>query len=461
MVMGWTAVFGLLVWRRHDRFASFGFDMGVLDQATWLLSRFGGQFITVRGLPVFGHHASVALYLLVPFYRLGAGPHFLNLLQVASAALGAVPVYLLARHRLRSGWVALPLAGAFLLHPSLQFMAWELFHPDTMAITPLLFAYWLAVRRRWGWFAVAAVLAVAWKEDVALAVAALGLLLALRGERRVGLVTALAAVGWFLFATRLLLPNVSGADPFYLTFFSQFGDSPTEIVKNVVSDPGEVAKHVASPEAGRYLWRLTAPFAFVPVLAPAALVIAVPQLLVNLLSAEDFTRTVTFHYAALPLTALILATVEGIGLYASRPSTRRVLTGLVVVTAFVATVLWGPSPLGVESGRYWPAAGDRRTAKEAAVALVPHDAAVSASYSFVPHLSHRYRIYEFPNPFATSNWGVRGENPPSPSDARWLIVDRRLAGAQFRPLLDELLASGEFRVVFDDDDVVVAERVSG
>ena len=47
------------------------------------------------------------------------------------------------------------LAAAYLLYPSLEWINWWHFHPDALAITPLLFAYWLATERRWGWFAVA------------------------------------------------------------------------------------------------------------------------------------------------------------------------------------------------------------------------------------------------------------------------------------------------------------------
>ena len=49
-------------------------------------------------------------------------------------------------------WAA-PLGIAFLLHPALQFFMSELFHPEVIAITPLLCADDCSVRKRWGWFA--------------------------------------------------------------------------------------------------------------------------------------------------------------------------------------------------------------------------------------------------------------------------------------------------------------------
>src|SRR3712207_7854752 len=43
----------------------------------------GEMFVTVRGLNVLGHHMNLALYLLAPFYRIGAGPEFLAFAQIA------------------------------------------------------------------------------------------------------------------------------------------------------------------------------------------------------------------------------------------------------------------------------------------------------------------------------------------------------------------------------------------
>src|SRR4051812_39506613 len=53
----WVIVFFRVASLRHDRYGTFGFDLGIYDQATWLLAFFHRPFITVRGLDVFGHHA--------------------------------------------------------------------------------------------------------------------------------------------------------------------------------------------------------------------------------------------------------------------------------------------------------------------------------------------------------------------------------------------------------------------
>jgi uncharacterized membrane protein len=140
MVVLWSITLDRLGTLRQDRFRTFGFDLGIYDQAIWLLSRARDPFITVRGLEAFGHHVNVILLLLAPFYRLGAGPHFLLFVQVAAQASGAFAVFLLARDRVDDRWIACALSAVYLLHPTSQWLVWEFFHPDAVSIGPLLFA---------------------------------------------------------------------------------------------------------------------------------------------------------------------------------------------------------------------------------------------------------------------------------------------------------------------------------
>ncbi len=458
LIATWVGVFGGLVFRRHDRFASQTFDLGIFDQAAWLISRGGDLFISVRGLDLLGHHANMGLFLLAPFYWLGAGPHFLNLIQVVSLALGAVPIFLLARERLASARLALVPAGAYLLHPALGFFAWETFHPDVMAITPLFFAWWFARRERWGWFAACLIYAVSWKEDVALAAVAFGLVLLFRRHRRVGLLTAGLAAAWFLFVNRVLLPGVSG-EAFYDHLFSGLGDSPWEIATTLLFHPTRILRSLGAPDARTYVWQLMAPFGFLPLLAPLPFGLGAPQFVLNVVSEASFTRSINYHFSSLPLTAMTLATVEAIAFLGRRRAVRRLLVGVVAATSLAGAVLWGVSPIGREYDTgYWPLGADPRLpSKREAVRLPPDDAAVTATYEFAPHLTHRRKIYDWPNPWVGTNYGLHNDSAPDPNVVQWLVVDRRLVGDG--DLLEEILGDGDFEVVFDRDDIVVAQRV--
>jgi uncharacterized membrane protein len=487
-IVVWILTFAVLVVRRQDRFWSVDFDMGIYDQAVWLLAR-GHDFITVRGLPVFGHHATFGLLLLAPASWLGAGPSFLNVVQVSVLALGAVPLYLLGRSRALGQWAAAALATAFLLHPALQFLGWELFHPESIAITPLFCAYLCAVRRSWRWFALWAVVAVSFKEDLALAVVVLGLVIALRprrrraaipvdagggvardgdpggrqpGDRRAGLITAGAAALWFVAVTQLLLPSVSGHPAHYEALYSGVGGSPSGVVETAFRDPGEITSRVLSSESGEFAWKLLAPFGFTGVLAPGMLAVGAPQFGADVLSDAPWTRAINYHYAALPLAAVALAMVEGAAFLVRRfgGAARLIVPGLVLACALAATVAWGPSPIGAEyRNGWWPPDSDPRLdAKRAAVALVPDDASVSAVYTFVPHLSEREQIYTFPNPWRASNWGYHDHGTHDPRSVDWLVIDRAAVGAQDQAVLDRILRSGQWDVVRAVDGILVARR---
>jgi len=89
---------------------------------------------------------------------------------------------------------------------------------------------------------------------------------------------------------------------------------------------------------------------------------------------------------------------------------------------------------------------------------VPADAGVAASYYLVPHLTHRVHIYEWPNPFVPTNWGVRGEHPPDPASADYLVLDTALNG-QNQDLFEQLTGpGGTFNVIWRRDGIVVATR---
>jgi uncharacterized membrane protein len=461
VIVVWAVTFFVLGKIRHDRFGTFAFDLGTYDQGVWLLSRFR-MFDTVRGLNILGHHMNVILPLLAPFYWLGAGPEFLLAVQVAAQASGAVAIYLLARDRLADRWLAVVLAAVLLLNPTYQFLVWEYFHPDAVAIAPLLFAYWAGRARRWGWFAVAAVLAVACKEDAALAVAVIGLLVAVRENVRIGLITTALAGLWYLLATRVLMRFLlGGLDPFYDSFFGDLGNSFGSVIRNSVLRPGTTLDLVSRSDRLSYYGRMFGPVGFLCFLSPSTLLVALPMLAVNALTTFPYARVYMYHYSALVVAGVLLATVEAIAWAGRSPNARRVLVGAVAATTLGTTVAWGPSPMGVlfDDG-YWPLSTDDRVAlQRKALSIIPDDASVSAIYSYVPHLTHRAEIYDFPEPWAHVNWGVRGEGLPDPATVEWIALDRRLMSTGDGQLLDVLLQR-EFATRFDQDDVIVAARIA-
>jgi hypothetical protein len=65
----------------------------------------------------------------------------------------------------------------------------------------------------------------------------------------------------------------------------------------------------------------------------------------------------------------------------------------------------------------------------------------------------------FPNPWLSSYWGYRDRDPHDPASVDWIAVDRLTLGPTDTATLESILATGEFRVVFERGPLLVARRV--
>jgi uncharacterized membrane protein len=450
-------VMARLVILRHNEFWTFDFDLAIFDQAIWLLSK-GESFITIRGLSVFGHHANIGFLVLVPFYWLGAGANFLNVVMVATLTLGALPLYRYGLQLFQSGWYALVPPAAFLLHFTTGWLVNETFHPEVIAITPLMFAYVSASRQQWRpyvWWLIAAAI---WKEDVALAIMMIGVVVWIRGHRRIGFVTAGLSLAWFLYATRVMIPAFSDGGAFYNDFFGPLGSGVMEVVVTSVTKPSLVISAMTQHDALGYLRDLLVPYALTPLAAPTALLIGLPQFLINMLTAHGLPANLQAHYVAIPLAAASLALVEGIA-RVRHLSWKRFALGAVGAFSIATSVAWGVLPFAVnyDAGN-WPLFGnDRRPIMEQAVRLPQPTASVSATWNLVPHLAHRRHVYTFPNPWVSVNWGTGTEKPPDPAVIEWLVIDKTVLGVSAAEF-ESVIAAESWEVVMDQNGVFVAKR---
>jgi uncharacterized membrane protein len=461
LMLVYVAVFGTLTYQQQSNYGTYGFDMGIYDQGIWLLSHFKNPFITIRGLAYFGHHVNFITLLFVPAYWLGAGPHFLYGVETVWLAAGAIPIWLLGRDRLESSWMPLGLCAAYLLYPSVEWINQWQFHPDALVITPLMFAYWLATRRRWGWFWAAVAITLSCKEDAGLAVFALGICLWLKHRQRAqGLITAIAGAGWFLICTKLIIPLANGGGaPFYAANFPDLGSSIFSIIGNFFFHPSRWLKSVFAHSRWTYYAQVFWPVALLAFLEPLVLLIGIPQLLVNTISGTSDAYDIHFFLTAIVVAGVFLATVEACAKRGRTQAGRRFMVGLVVAAALASNVAWSPSPISVNfhSG-YWVSSTPQDQAISDAISIVPKNAAVSATFNIDDHMTHRVSIYEYPNPWVVTNWGINLRHPPDPSKVDWLVLDTRALGNQ-AALYQALITKKEFSVLFDQEGILVLQRV--
>lgn len=482
-VIFFAVLFGWLGVRHHRNFGTWSFDMGIYDQAFWLVSRGGQTFMTVRGLEFWGHHLNLIVIAFVPFYWLGAGPAFLYVAQATVMGLAAVPVYLLARDRFLSPWLGSFFAFVFLMYAPIQWIVWANFHPEALVVAPMLMAWWCARTDRWRWFSFFLVLALSTREDTALAVIMLGVVMMVSERRSLlavvkarglsvldavsrrrslaALATVVGGIVWYLVATRLVIPHFNrGREPFYVrAYYGNYGDTTFEVLGEVVRHPNRVVSDATQPDRIRFYRDLLLPFGLTPLLAPLQLLVAAPQMLASVIGLSPYARQIRWQYTSVMIAPLTVAMIDGAR---NLWRFRRIRVALIVFLAassIISNIAWSNSPWS-DNDAVWSTPNDRVTVLRRAVDLVPDDVSVTATYSLLPHLTHREQIYDWPNPWVPSYWGEDdGYRLPDPSEIEWIVVDRRQVGTAETSLFESLIApEGDFEVVFDQDDVVVARR---
>ncbi|MFO7633075.1 MAG: DUF2079 domain-containing protein [Caldilinea sp.] len=537
----YVVIFTQAAWEMHAGMRTHRSDLGQIDQAIWNSSRGRFLAQTDNGFEAtrLTDHVEPILVLISPIYWMWDDVRALLLLQVAAVAIGVLPLYwltlrqcekLLSPHERLLVWqieplqqLARPLAFvlgvAYLLTPQLQSALLTEFHAAPLAVPLILWAFWAVDARRWWQFLIAALLVAAVKEEMALLAAGLGAWAmwcawwdGRQGDKEwggarpisdlqsplsqspnppiaqspnrsfFGAAVLLTGLIWFYVATFVIVPahavEVYGVtESTYFQRYGALGNSSTDILKNIVMRPDLVLQIASEPPRAAYLVGLLAIFAWLPLLGLEIVLLSLPLLLANLLSAYPAQYYGEFHYSA-PLVAYFgVAAAYGVGrlwrfmarrLERSSPAfqhlpaqgtgamsvmalaqnARTALLPIVTAGIVVWVLIWsigiylqqGRGPLG---GRYDPTPitpHHRLLARF--TAQIPVDAAVTATAGAHPHVSHRRYVYQFP----------LGLDAPTPAAdrAQWALLDvttnTDMAPGDLKARVDEMLA-GDWGVV--------------
>lgn len=452
---------GALAVLQHRAFATGRFDLGNLVQAVWSTAH--GDPLSVTDLDGdqisrLGAHFDPIVAALAPLWLVWPDPSLLLVVQAAAVALGAVPVFLLARKHLGSEHAALGFALAYLLLPATGWLVLDDFHPVALATPLLLLAFWWLDEDRLLPFAAAAAAACLTKEHVGLTVAAMGLWYAWRGRRRAGLAVAGAGTAVAALAVLVVVPAFApgGGSPF-ASRYGAVGGSPLGVLATAATDPERVVAEATQARDGRFALALVLPLAGLPLLAPPAAATALPEFLVNALSSAPMQTSVRHHYSAATVPGLVVAAILGAGRLRRRAHRAgRATARLAVAAALAGGLLLGPLPvwrhvpLGERAGTRDHVVTAHAQAAARVLALVPAGEPVSASNTLGAHLSARRRVFSFPV-VREARWAVVDTARPS-------HLDSAHAPGPARRALERLLGDGRWRVVAEDDGVVVLRR---
>ncbi|MEG3971141.1 DUF2079 domain-containing protein [Microcoleus sp. T2B6] len=313
-----AAIFFLCSSLRHALFQSTAFDLGIFDQAIYLISQNQTPFSSLMGIHILGDHAAVIYYPLAWLYKISPDVHWLLLVQAVALSLGAWPTWSLARLAGLNQEQSAAIALIYLLYPVVFNINLFDFHPEVIALPALLAAILAARLNKIVWFCTAIVLVLSCKAVLSLTVVAMGFwLFFCEKKQRYGAIALLLGAAWFLIASQKIIPFFSGSEVAGVGRYSYLGKSVLEIIINLILKPQLVLGKILSFDTFKYLFLLTLPVIWL--LLPfsgklrlqylTALIPALPTLLINILSDLPFQRSLAYQYSVPVIPFLFLAVI--------------------------------------------------------------------------------------------------------------------------------------------------------
>ena len=403
LIFCYTLCFSILAIERHRRMETSIFDLGIFDQALYLLTQNDSLFLTTRGLHIHADHFHPIIYLFAPLYLIWPSANVLLVAQTFVLAIGAYPAYCLARHyKFSEGWSAL-VGGLYLVHPTVGFLNRFDFHPVSVIVPALLFAVlYLEQNRPWPYVA-SLVVALCCTEAAGFTLIALAVTAWWVRDKRwffgtfgLGVIGILTAKAWLNYFSE------NQGSP-YGILYTNYGKNEAEVIVHLLSQPVETFVQLCTPLNLEYLFYLLGPLLFLPLLAPERLLPAVPVLLGNLLSWRYSQHRIEFHYGAALAPFLLWAAVVGWSRIRGKGVPNPLVGGLLVL-AFLLSAGFGAAGFK-HSSRL-----DERASLTDVKKQVQEDEMVVADNSLGGDFSQRKEIYLFPNPFVSVAWGSTSQS---------------------------------------------------
>lgn len=419
LVGSYIVIFSYVTVTRYQAYELGAVDLATFDQTTWLLSQGQAPYLSCRGFHAWANHAWLFLYLLAPFYWLGADARFLLVFQTVALGMGAVPIYSLAWQQLRSRALALLLALAYLTYRPLHFTNLYDFHVEAVTIPFYLAAFAFAGPERWGAFLGFGLVPLLLKEQSAASGLMLGLYALSRGQRRVGGLTAGINLVWLLVIVFFFSPSFAEGKEFFPTFYGYLGETGGEILRTSLAHPSLLTERLFNAEALDYLFRLLAPLALLPLLSPGLLALAGPQFVLNMLSDFEAMQSPETWYVSYLIPFIFVAAIQGCRRvldWAERIRNddlrkRRNLAVAALCGGLATTVVILRQPLAVaylvvETQQPHGEKLARARLLDRLVSSLPRTVSISAPALTLPHLDHREQVFLFPNPLIRANVGL-------------------------------------------------------
>jgi uncharacterized membrane protein len=428
---GWLA---MLLLRRADGLATPAYDHAFFQQIVWNVSEGRGFVSSFNDGSFLGLHFSPLLAVPAVVETVWADARVLSLFHALALAASGPAAFIFLRVAFRpspsASWLAVAIAAPLPIWSAVQEAGRADFHTESLALPFAMLAGWAGLRGRTLLLLTFAVVVLLAKEDQGFTVFVVGALVAARGPGRLrqrrrrmpgaraaGLALMTIGIVWTLLVFGVVMPLLrDGArleTAWYYAWISENGGplaNAGRIREQLMNAPGWMAASGLLLSTGG-----------LALLRPAWLLLALPPILANLLSANPAQADLKLHYTLLPIMPFVVAAALG-GRRALAWSARRhrlrpgdarrrlgpALLPLAIPALLVAWIGGGLPPTMRTARGQW----DLPPARDALLRFarqIPPDVALTVDDGVAAPLASRVDLNLIPNRSAEA----------------WVLVDRR------------------------------------
>ena len=459
-------------------------DLGIFMQALWTTA-FKGRLlyytpeIHISGGCFFGVHFSPIILLLVPLYRLVPRAETLLIVQSTILGITAIPVYLIAKQKLRSETIAVLIAITYLLYLPLHDLNWFDFHFEIFIPITLLLGYYYhevgSLKRSLLFF----ILALMCCEFMPIIVASFGLYFIVRlllAERRnilrerkiyntsallFGVILIVISSLWFALSI-LLIKCIRSYYGGAMPTGRELG--PWSVL---IRDPMTAVKSILNREKLLYPVYLMMQLGMLPLISTLDVLFLIGSWVVPAWLSVGFPHyyggfySPQLHYGGFVIAQIFIALINGLKtLNLNEDSLKRICILVFSLSLILSATL---SPFGL--GLLHPSKiriRDHEHILERIIGLVPSEASILTQNNVFPHVCNRENAYVPPHwpPFHPQVRLYERTLPPHiPKDVEYILVDlsnkwsKAIANYSLNQLLD-----GEYGILAAVDYVLLLKR---
>lgn len=467
LVALYAMVLFILTLTRFYGYISQAVDIHFFNQEVWQLAEFKVPYLwqISRSLfPMWSQHFSPILFFLVPIYWIYPNASVLMITQALAAITGAIPIYLICKHYLKSRSIGVALSFAYLAFGGLQYGFDYGFHEILFFPVLFLWSYYFYLKKNIKLYFLFIILSLLVKEEVAFITIFWSIYLFLiKKDWRNAAITCAMGIIWYIVCFNIVFPYFNhGGFGYWGQYVTKGGAGLLGIAIAAISNPLQFLQTLITPDDKINMMLETfGQFGFLFLLFPPSLIIIFPSLMEKLLS-TGIAMDNGAHYSAAITAVVVVATIEALPHIFKYKFVNKFVHNknvffavLIFFMAYSSAIFYGYigfSPILLFQSNIYEQGltPDNDLLLNQIVSEIPKEATVGAQSQVLPHIPLYYRnMTDWPN-------GLTGQED-------FIIVDTQIypvgaSSAEYTNDLQKLVKSKNYQLLINESGVFVFKR---